>query len=80
MGYSPWGHKESDMTEGLKNSNNNLSVTLCKVGLGSTASLSGWRLAPGADSRVFLWPGPWISAPSWLTAASSHPPQSSCSG
>ena len=80
MGYSPWSRKESDVTEGLNNSNSNLSVTLCVVGLESTASLSEWGLAPGVDSRVFLWPGPWISAPSWLTPTSPHPPESSRSG
>ena len=72
MGYSPRGHKESDMTEGLNNSNNNLSVKLFVVGLESTASLSGWGLVPGTDSRVLLWPDPWISGPPQPAWGPSH--------
>ena len=55
MCCSPWGHKESDMTEGLNNNNINPSIsspTLCLIGtfpgLPEVSSL-------GATFYIFLY-------------------------
>ena len=56
VGYSPWGHKESDMTQWLNNNNIVASshlqehCRLCPVGLTSCVCLPRW---PGSRPKSF---------------------------
>ena len=48
MGYSPWGHKESDMTEQLNNNR------LSNQGLQELRTQAGERARPGVGKQCHL--------------------------